>query len=190
MKFTTPVSMPCTKEQYERYLKDSLLAMGYELKDTLYWGHEDCQYLGNFYNVHGSHLGNISNADIKIDSYIDHYNPELFLALAAMTEGDVPIVGEWMKSLKAWEDRNFSYDTNELVRKSSNDIDLKGGINSAYSRIHFRKATKEELIAHLTKKKIEKEKIYVQTKFKAGQTVYWLNSRGFIKGLFSLVSFN
>lgn len=35
--FTQRISMDCTKEQYEKYLKDELLEMGYNEKD-MYWG--------------------------------------------------------------------------------------------------------------------------------------------------------
>ena len=97
-KFITPVCMKCTKEQYEKDLKQPLEELGYDYDLNCSMGKFEndllcCVTHNNkpFYSLVGKHSG-FWDMSYKID----HYNPELFLALAAMTEGDEPIIGEWV----------------------------------------------------------------------------------------------
>ena len=89
-KFITPVSMQVTKEQYCRDLENPLVNLGYVWEDW-YWKYDFSKQhplLVNYYNSKLGNLGALSlNEKYRDGAYfIDHYNPELFLALAAMTE--------------------------------------------------------------------------------------------------------
>lgn len=141
--FTQPVSMQCTQEQYEKDLKQPLLEMGYHGIDLTNWNIHP--YLVTNYTGVKNVVSNMDNT--VCESYgryfIDHYNPELFLALAAMTEkrvvegGELGNIGEWItpKSRKYGE----RYVQIEERRQFFNDA--------------WRKATKEELIEKFTKQK-------------------------------------
>ena len=91
-KFKQPVSMQVTKEQYERDLREPLLMLGYE---------EVCFTDLDKHNILiTSENGLVSNSNEKScficgRYFIDHYNPKLFLAIAAMTDSVSPIVREW-----------------------------------------------------------------------------------------------
>jgi len=109
MKFTTPVSMPCTEAQYNE-LKPLLEAMGYEVRD-----------------VFGNRRTHINTNATDIDSIVEYgsdackygqillptYNKDLFLAIAAMTDEPNGIAGEWWKCLGS-EKTHFS--NNKLYR--------------------------------------------------------------------------
>lgn len=88
--------MECTQEQYEKDLKQPLLDLGY--KDVMNPKSEHLHiiaanvnpyYINGFTNTYGKY------AKIKT-CFIDHYNPQLFLALSAMTEGEEWIIGEYL----------------------------------------------------------------------------------------------
>ena len=84
--FTQKISMNCTKEQYENYLKDELLKMGYK-EYGLDWGYNESIIVNNWAGFMGD-LASL-NPTIKTDNgrlYLGSFNPELFLALAAMTD--------------------------------------------------------------------------------------------------------
>lgn len=138
-KFKTPVAMKVTQEQYERDLKEPLLEMGHKYDEA--WNREmnpsnDCNYLV---------VGEAPVIDIMWHShqgsgntyFINHYNPELFLALASMTEGEEGIKGEWVKM------------GNRFMK-----------LIVDYHPFPHRKATTEELIAHLSKDFVLPEKWY------------------------------
>ena len=94
-KFIQPVSMRVTEEQYERDLRQPLLAMGYEEKTI-----SDFDLSPILTNNYDDIMGVVSNTDedaIKTRNrhYIPDYNPEYFLAVAAMTNVKLGCVGEW-----------------------------------------------------------------------------------------------
>ena len=126
--------MECTQKQYEKDLKQPLLDLGY--REVCFTNWQDSNILTNTLN---NQLGFISNigrmSKEKKDRYfIDHYNPELFLALAAMTEGDTGIKNEWWISDKELTPQLYiNFETNSC----------------------WRKATKEELITQFSKSKKE-----------------------------------
>lgn len=128
--FTQKISMDCTKEQYEKYLKDELLKMGYKEVGLSYWG-DDNDYITNYYSDDGE-VGNINKHDIRMDNatYLGSFNAPLFLALAAMTGKAEGNYGEYVIGLK----------TGEFYRMREDDIVLP-----EYK--HIRKATKEEIMA-------------------------------------------
>lgn len=163
-KFITPVGMEVTKEQYEKDLKEPLEKLGYVLNcDVL--RDESCKiYLctyapyNKYYNLLNFKGG---NSDIY---YIDHYNSELFLALAAMTKGNEPIIGEYVIASIG--------DINYLVKYSSkcntggllndhwicidNDATKYNWQNGEGKFLTLkRKATKDELIKYITMKEEE-----------------------------------
>lgn len=156
-KFTQPVSMACTVEEYEKDLKYKLLAMGYKEKDMCR-GNGEYNILCTNYSCRNNELWLGSDYQ-KTDHnryFIDHYNPNLFLAMAAMTEGEIPIVGEWMICIKKTpKDDVNSFEKGELIQVTSIRENQYGrGIGDfglQYNRTYFRKANKEEIIKHFTK---------------------------------------
>ena len=141
--FIQPVSMKCSQDQYESDLKQPLLEMGYNETDVAKWNKH--RYLVTNYTGFEHKISNADYVDCESHSryFIDHYNPELFLALAAMTEkkeakgGEFGGKGEWVVKNNRFE---------KLHRKTLFYND-------------WRKATKEELINKFTKKEeMEKRK--------------------------------
>ena len=96
--FTQKISMSCTQEQYEKFLKDELLKMGYKEYQVEHssWGEE------------GIIANNLSGEDNKISNltyglrndwertYLGSFNAPLFLALAAMTDKPEGNYGEYL----------------------------------------------------------------------------------------------
>ena len=93
--FTEKLSMDCSKEQYEEYLKPELLKMGYS-DGTGNWAFDQIVV-----NNHGGLSGAISNVSKYFRNYhsrtdLGEFNPSLFLALAAMTDSKYGNYGEWI----------------------------------------------------------------------------------------------
>jgi len=139
--FTQPVSMECSQEHYERDLKNPLLEMGYSEADLASWN--KCPYLiTNYMGV----KNRISNTDNPVYArngryFIDHYNPELFLALAAMTEMKT-VSGDKFGGKGEWIVKNNKFEK----------LDKKRFFNDLW-----RKVTKEELINKFTNKMKEEQ---------------------------------
>ena len=132
--FTQRISMDCTKEQYEKYLKDELLKMGYKETeiDGLDWA-DDFIIVNNFIELGRiTQLAN-ANKDTGNRTYLGSFNPKLFLALAAMTDGE----------------RVFGY--REWRKQKDGDKWALGevGVNC---NPYWRKATKEEIMAKFDEK--------------------------------------
>lgn len=144
-KFIQPISMQVTKEQYERDLREPLLSMGYEE----YSGGGDWEIgdalVTNFDNKNGVVLNVADYRKSRNNRYfIDHYNPQLFLAIAAMTKGEIPIVREW-----------FVY-TDYVVERAGYKVGvLYKNENPLINARWKRKATLQELIDKFTNKKQE-----------------------------------
>ena len=84
--FTQKLSMDCTQEQYEKYLKAELEKMGYEEKTT-YWRYEPSVFTNAADGISGGMLDICeSSKDINSRTYLGKFNADLFLALAAMTD--------------------------------------------------------------------------------------------------------
>ena len=125
--FTQKISMDCTKEQYEKYLKDELLKMGYT-EVVLVFGYDKSIIVNNLDGYMGDLASlNPTRKNNKGRLYLGSFNPELFLALAAMTDSE-RIFGyrEWAK------------------QKNGNDFQLS--IKGENCNPYWRKATKEEII--------------------------------------------
>jgi len=158
-KFITPVSMKVTREEFN-YLEKELEKLGYE-----------SSLIGLIYpvdNYIATNLGNTNNLFSNIDNetinrhdryYIDSYNPELFLALAAMTDNYDPIVREYMICIYDTVNCEINSKVGDIIKiLSFNDNSKwkpkqteKGHFGTDWSRNHYRKATKEELISHFSK---------------------------------------
>ena len=138
MKFITSVSMPCTKEQYEADLKKPLKEMGYKIGSFMFWDCELNQYITNNFGLAGK-LGNVGykTAVSPYYHFIPTYNPEFFLALAAMTDAGGIMKWEW------------------YVYNDYNEKELGVAPCNLYVTSIFRKATKEEIIKHFDMKKEE-----------------------------------
>lgn len=175
-KFTTPVSMVCTPEQFERDLRNQITDLGYKINSIASYKTEHLSILcKTSLDRHG--LNPAATCDVKDlgdfpnDPYPYHlydlsgYNPELFLALAAMTDEEYGIAGEWWTCRKTYKsvtgDCLIQFTENKMYKAIKaidsgpyfiDDLGYKNGFeNTLTSNKHFRKATKEELIAHFTK---------------------------------------
>ena len=121
--------MDCTKEQYEKYLKDELLKMGYKEKDTSVWDEEENCFISNNYNGELGYIGNIPKEASQINgrTYLGSFNAPLFLALAAMTDSE----------------RVFGY--RELAKQKNGNVFKLPQVGENYNP-YWRKATKEEIM--------------------------------------------
>ena len=101
--FTQRISMNCTKEQYEKYLKDELLKMGYKEWSINYWEDVDFCYMCNSHNGNIGNLGTIHKTNARSDkrTYLGSFNAPLFLALAAMTDEVEGNYGEYIIGLRS-----------------------------------------------------------------------------------------
>lgn len=95
MKYKVRVAMVVTEEQFKNYLKQPLEQMGRN-DDT--WGNwNDDNYLTS--RTDGS-VGNFCELIVGTGEetlILDDYNPELFLALSAITDKEDGNIGEWWK---------------------------------------------------------------------------------------------
>ena len=113
--FTQRISMDCTQEQYEKHLKDELLKMGYR-EIGLVWGFDKNIIVNNWAGYMGL-LTSLTPSlkDYKGRLYLGSFNPELFLALAAMTDNpNILGYGEYMTNEKykilrinEWNEHSF-----------------------------------------------------------------------------------
>ena len=95
-EFKTPVSMQVTQEQYDEYLEGPLIELGW-IYDTDWNEEYNPKTDMNYLVLEGdTRLSFHSHSATPNCHFIDHYNPELFLALAAMTKGEQPIKGEYV----------------------------------------------------------------------------------------------
>jgi hypothetical protein len=90
-KFTQKVSMKCTKEQYEEFLKDELLKMGYkeDEENLSNWGYDDAEN-NNYISINVFVCGEILQRPLESalanipegHSFIRYFDPSRFLYLA------------------------------------------------------------------------------------------------------------
>jgi hypothetical protein len=149
--------MKVTKQQFENDLKPSLIQMGKH--DNTWGGWIDHPYVT--VNSKNNKVSNYRGVDYP-EYCIDHYNPELFLALAAMTDSEEGNVGEYWKFIDTtYKGNNFTRGKIYKQHKSTINtysafIDNKGDYNGFFdssggNKLDFIKATKEEIIAHFSK---------------------------------------
>lgn len=164
-KFITRVAMPCTNEQYKTDLKEPMEKLGYVNK-----GNRNGNILVNDIGFYLGDMGlivyqSIENTRIQLKEY----NPELFLALCAMTNEEYGIAGEWFMNVRdyLWFTKGEIYKCIGREKNSIQLIDNDGHSNRMWDSIllsSFRKASVDQIIAHFTqqpkvepKKEIQKE---------------------------------
>jgi hypothetical protein len=155
MKFTQPVSMKCSQEQYNRDLKEPLLAMGYWESNIDSFG--SYPILVTNQGGDNSRLSNLEyNPNVKFGRYfIKGYNPELFLALAGMTDSEIGNIGEWWTCFnhdssgfkKGISYKQISNHIEHGLSLLDEENEPNGRVNA---KLNFEKATKEELINQFT----------------------------------------
>lgn len=171
-KFITPVTMKVTEEQFENDLKQPLLDLGYnnevgscESDFTKY------NYLTNVKNSNTIKVGNNIFMFNKVSgNHIKNYNPELYLALAAMTEGEDWTVGEWL----VVKDVSYLPSGTLFKVKELKNASYEDGFAGNDIKHLYRKATKEELIKHFSKESKE-------TTTKQNRFPFTLNKESFLK---------
>lgn len=139
-KFKTPVAMKVTEEQ-GKYLLGELRSMGYEENHEYLEGYIATNWNGFHYAVTITSHKPAYNRHI-----IEEYNPELFLAIAAMTKDEIPIIGEWL----SYENANLIFKVKSYGRTNNHNYGKINKENPSGSG-HFLKATLEELINHFSK---------------------------------------
>lgn len=158
-KFIQPVSMRVTEEQYLRDLREPLLAMGYE--ESLITSFTHTPILVNNYGGRNGILSNTCEEAVIIENrhFIPDYNPEYFLAVAAMTSEKFGIVGEWWRSigeLTSYPIGNRLFTKGKLYKGIKNlrdyitfvsDIGQEQRVG-VYNLQYFTKATLQDLIAY------------------------------------------
>ena len=136
MKFTQPVSMQCSQEQFEKDLKEPLEKLGYIASNF-----GNFEYYPFLYTTYKGNIPIMSNSGMHNIGFINHYNPQLCIALSSMTDEPNGIEGEYFVS----KERCLPI---KLIQKGD-CLGVGYGLE--------RKATKEELINHFTKKEESKE---------------------------------
>lgn len=140
-KFVQPVAMPCTWQQYKNYMHGPLSRLSAE---TLDLDIDDMKFV--FFDSDGKVMW-----DFKMTAYhpgyhmLTNFNPELFLALAAMSKGPNFWPGEWVID-------TFSANTLAVVNKQveSHKYEVENFDNERWTThaIHLVKATKVEILDH------------------------------------------
>lgn len=148
--------MKVTQEQYERDLKRPLLEMGYKEDDVDSFEYHP--YLCTNLNLDNSCCSNLAEVG-KLNHnryFIDHYNPELFLALAAMTDAEYGIRGEYWEVDIPFFSNQLAYKSIYVSPENITFVDDNGEIRH-FPIMHLCKASKELLIKMFTKKEEKME---------------------------------
>lgn len=166
--FAQPVSMPCTEDQYNEHLKEGLEKLGYEQAYELCrW--EEYSMIATKYDNVSNYYGLVGEQAAKTRGrhFIDHFNPELFLAIAGMREGEEVHVGEWMMCLDSYtEDNGFEYKKGVPVLVTHiNESANYGSFGYLPSEKLWRKATIGELINHFKKETMGADNTFGETNF-------------------------
>jgi len=132
-QFTTPIAMKCTEEQFNG-IKDRLVEMGYKLSAITFCSEN--RYLSNFIGGANNVITDLvkHRACDRNRTVFESFNPDLFLALAAMTDKEDGIKGEVYTN----NNGKFYIKSDEKEGKWHNEF--------------WRKATAQEIIEHFEKK--------------------------------------
>lgn len=145
--FKNKVTMRVTREQYEKDLEKPLEKLGYT------WDSNDAEDFEGW-NILSINIDN-NTGMVCIDAvqfkeevdesiFIENYNPQLFLALATMREGDELHVGEYMYCIEGYDKNLHEYITGNIYEV------VNSNFSNAYCKKTWRKATVEELIEHFS----------------------------------------
>lgn len=146
--FKQPVAMKCTQEQYEADLKKPLLDLGYQ------WGCDFERvriarpYLVTYFASIPNALGVMTDIDDRWFN-IEIYNPQLFLAIAAMTLGKEVIVGEYMIAKKDYYDESWGDIEKGNIKMA--EPDSFGTTGNIIADDVWGKATLQEIVSHFEK---------------------------------------
>lgn len=156
MSFITPVAM-FLPEEHRTSILDKLTELGYR---TRYQPAENSVLVTNWgHRAEDAAFCTPSHSRVGKNTLIEPYNPELFLALAAMTDDPEGIKGEWWVCTAGDMSGGFTKGgcyqqvtpdmTHLRAFRDNNGIANGWGVNNL---THFRKATKEELMAQFQPK--------------------------------------
>ncbi len=150
-KFITHIAMKCTKQQWDDDLEFAVQELGYGVTD-----YQETDFLFPFFvtKIMGGNrlVKNIIGTDeVSVRYAIEDYNAELFLALAAMSEGEEFWPGEWVK---IYNTRTEQIEIVPIFKmKNGGQTAVIGSEDGfKFGTSYLKKATKEELIHHLAKK--------------------------------------
>lgn len=205
-KFITPVSMPCTKEESEE-ITEKLKTLGYTpvplkvlWKDNLE-GNNICTFDNEFGFSGGNSIAYAKT--LKLESY----NPQLFLALATMTDNPEGMPGEWWMCLYDLDNFRsgilYKQYTNQSCTGFRNDSGCREDFAILRDKKHsewWRKPTTKEIMEHFNKEtpfvekfdnpeqlyKLKEEvRKYIESNYYAesGTFEYWENKRIKIEAL-------
>lgn len=145
---TQKLSMNCTKEQYEKHLRQELLKIGYKEHNRFYWEKPENQFIEACEGL----VGTVGKACVKrIRTHIGIFNPPLFLARAAMNDNKYGGYGEYW-TFVGGEKKGFTkgdiYRCVDLIPSPTfiNDVGIK--VNFIEWELFFsmfRKSTAEEI---------------------------------------------
>jgi len=148
-KFIQPVSMVVTKEQYLELSKE-LEKLGYERSGS----YSNDQFILTNRCMSNYKYGNSGSNNTTCGRYfIDHYNPELFLALAAMSEEDYQ-VGEYIRYTPVDTSDRHGAIKNEIYKIINTNVYYITTNCDSYSDVYRKNVTKlgkEELIEYFIK---------------------------------------
>ena len=142
--------MKCTQKQYEEQLRNELLKMGY-IESCLAYSLKTSYITNNFRGQLGT-ITNLIQNDVKNygRTYLDSFNPELFLALASMTNNPEGNYGEYWVAKKKFGDftKGRLYKQINKINNCEAFINNRGKYDGDWPNnlTLFRKATKEEII--------------------------------------------
>lgn len=151
--FTQKLSMKCSCGQYDMYLKDELLKIGYkEICLSKYF----TSFIVNNFGGNSGQITNVKEEDtLRYNRMrIEEFNSELFLALAAMTDEPNGNYGEYWTYIK---ETNSSFTKGRIYKQLQPSIECMycfmkdyGGLNgySNQNYQYFRKSSVEEIIAN------------------------------------------
>lgn len=175
-RFSTTVSMFCTQSEFDKYLRSSLLEMGYEILHSFEWSENPNQKVGvvtNFSNRIGI-VGPVPMSDVENHGriLIKSFNPTLFLALAAMSNVEYGVPGEYWTFMEEDGHPDGSF-THGKIYEAHTEIDITGaftdnkGGRNGYSLSpfkHFRKSTVEEITKGLGETVVLKQESFPVTR--------------------------
>lgn len=159
MSFSQPVAMMVTKEQYDS-LCPKMNNLGYKLCTQTGQNWSKSYLLATNINATNFNYNAVDKCrkDFYRRYFIEEYNEELFLAIAAMTKGDVPVVNEYCIVIKSWGVPDWSPDTQVgyifpcTKVSSGHNVYIYTGVasNNGELGLHIRKATLSELVNHFS----------------------------------------
>ena len=167
--FTQRISMDCTKEQYEKYLKDDLLKMGYQ--ESILFSEPiggETIIVNNSDNNYGElRFLNKVRKSVFNRTYLGQFNAPLFLAFAAMTNEKYGGYGEyWVFEGNGCAPAFICGNLYKAITPINKDwcfIDEMGDENSfSDNEKYFRKATVSEIMQKFGEPKKEGKTISIE----------------------------